>query len=373
MQTLAEFEAESILGATIFFSRRNKRNEPQRVFTTIAYQLAVKYPSYRKYVVHKLTNDPRVVGKSLTEQFKLFFTQPFGRENILDGTHEAVLILLDGLDECRGEAAQRQLVTLIGRFVLLYPTIPLFWILASRREPHLQKAFSQISHTDLDVPVNSSQSCTDVERYLRDKFYDIRQEYAHCFLPTVSIWPSELDFLQIAARASGLFIFASTVIRFIEDEERGNPVAQLQTVLRALGTIPSSETQSNPFAALDILYTEIIDSIPRQILPNTRNLLTFGLVRYAPFGVTCNWLGLTQADAYSALRKLQSVIIVPPPEAVERGGRLHVFHTSLLDYLLSSSRSGSFSINDEDSWKALFRSMTRVLVQSHNSGKLLFF
>ncbi|KAF5360722.1 hypothetical protein D9756_004659 [Leucocoprinus leucothites] len=374
MQTLAESEADSpksILGATLFFSRRDKRNDPRRVFTTLAYQLAVKYPLYRRYVVDLLSNDPRVVEKSPLEQFKWFFVRPFVQQNLLQEAQETVLILLDGLDECNGEAAQRELVTLIGRFVLDNPTVPLIWVIASRPESHIQKAFShpqvRNSYSALAVPINSTQGCADVEQYLRDKFDDIRLIYADCFPSTLPQWPSESDFLQIASRACGLFVFATTVIRFVEDENYGNPVSQLQAVLRAIEMAPSAGIEYNPFAALDILYTEIISSIPRQVLATTRKLLAFALVRYAPFGIACNWLGLTQADAYCALRKLQSILSIPPPEAVPHDGHLEVFHTSFLDYLLSPARSDSFSINEEEAWEGLSRAMVNVLLQSYNT------
>jgi hypothetical protein len=379
MQTLAEYEAHSpnsVLGAGIFLSRRNGRNDPHRIFVTIAYQLAVKYSSYRKYIVDILSADPRIIGKSVIEQFRWFLEKPLTRENVFGEAHKTILILLDGLDECKGESLTRELILLIGRFAWQSPTAPLIWIVASRPEPHIQLAFShphvQHSHIDIDVPVNSSQSCADVECYLRDRFTEIRQAYAPLFPPTTHAWPLESDFLLIAATASGLFIFASTITRFIEDESFSNPVSQLQKVLHAIRVICLLESQCNPFAVLDSLYTEILSSIPRQILPNTIDLLAFALVRYAPLGVACNWLGLTQADAYSALRKLQSVLRIPPPEAVPRNGHLEVFHASFLDYLSSLSRSGEFSIDDAKAWEKLFRVLGRVLLESYRPGERIF-
>ncbi|KAJ3573997.1 hypothetical protein NP233_g2076 [Leucocoprinus birnbaumii] len=371
MQTIAETEAEpsgSILGGTIFFSRRNGRNDLRHVFTTLAYQLAVKYPIYRRYIVQQLSNDPRLIEKSLTEQFKCFFTRPFTQGNFLE--ENTILILLDGLDECSSEASQRELITLISRFVLNNPVAPLIWIIASRPEFHIQRAFSdpkiQNSHQRLAVPLNTTQACLDVERYLRDKFDDIRLTYADCFSPTTQQWPPESDFLQIVSRACGLFIFASTIVRFIEDENVGNPVSQLRLVMRAIQTVPSIDPENSPLAALDSLYAEIISSLPPHYLPIVKGLLSLALVRYAPFGVACNWLGLTQADSYSALRKLQSVLSIPSPKAVSCDAHVGLFHTSFLDYLLSPSRSSGLLIEDREAWEDVFLAMTNVLRQSYN-------
>ncbi|KAJ2922426.1 hypothetical protein H1R20_g14662, partial [Candolleomyces eurysporus] len=63
-----------------------------------------------------------------------------------------------------------------------------------------------------------------------------------------------LDIEALVRAASGRFIYAATVIRFIS-ERRSSPVNKLNAVL----TWTSGENQrSNPFAALNLLYTSII-------------------------------------------------------------------------------------------------------------------
>jgi hypothetical protein len=98
-QTISDLEFESstsILGSTLFFSKVQRRGDPKRVFVTLAYQLAVKYPSYRKYVVDMLVRDPNAVHKSMAKQFKQFILQPIGAENLFEGLGTAVLMVLDG-------------------------------------------------------------------------------------------------------------------------------------------------------------------------------------------------------------------------------------------------------------------------------------
>jgi hypothetical protein len=71
VRTTSELESQTpILGATFFFSKLHRRDDPQRVFVTLAYQLTVKYQSYRKYVVDMLTANPHAVHKPMAEQFK---------------------------------------------------------------------------------------------------------------------------------------------------------------------------------------------------------------------------------------------------------------------------------------------------------------
>jgi hypothetical protein len=355
MQTVAQIEDNSpasTLGATVFFSRPNEHNDPKCLFTTIAYQLAVKYPLYRQYITDILTNDPQIVMKSISEQFKFFIVKAFVERDLFQGLRKAVSILLDGMDECKGEEAQRELILLIGRFTLQYPNIPLIWLIASRPEPRIRAAFSSSHikdcHLDINVPVDSNQACADVERFLRDKFSEIRTRYSDFFPLGDQSWPLEADFLKVTNAASGHFLFAELIIRFIVDENYGNPVSQLQTVLAVIKSTPLSEFQPNPFTLLDNLYTQILANIPPDVIPTTKALLAWSFCcswyqgEEMGWPLICNLLDLSQAAAYGALRKLHSVIRVPPPELMENNTKLQVFHASFTDYLRSSPRSGQY-------------------------------
>ncbi|KAF9454362.1 hypothetical protein P691DRAFT_754612 [Macrolepiota fuliginosa MF-IS2] len=72
IQTLAEAVSAGMgkLGTTLFTSRPNERKESNCVLTTITYELAVKDPTYRAYITERMAADPRILAKSMTEQFK---------------------------------------------------------------------------------------------------------------------------------------------------------------------------------------------------------------------------------------------------------------------------------------------------------------
>ncbi|KAF9447910.1 hypothetical protein P691DRAFT_793112 [Macrolepiota fuliginosa MF-IS2] len=287
LQTIAETEAKSltsILGATLFFSRPNDRDDPQRVFTTIAYRLAVIYPSYRQYIVRLLTLDPMIVKKSMREQFNAFIIQPFAIMELLSGSHDTILIVLDGLDECKGDGAQREVILLIGTFALQYPTSPLIWLIASRPEIHIQDSFSshavQLSYGEIQVVVDSDEGRRDVEKYLRESFASIRKNHRRSIPSSLQEWPSESDLTTIATRSSGLFIFPSTIIRFIGDEDYADPTSRLKIVLDVIESTTLSTGGNNPFATLDALYTRILSEIPLDVLQTTLRLV----VRIVHFG-----------------------------------------------------------------------------------------
>ncbi|KAF9441272.1 hypothetical protein P691DRAFT_519006 [Macrolepiota fuliginosa MF-IS2] len=373
LQTIAETAsgaATSILGATLFFSRPNSRDDPKRVLITIAYRLAVRYPLYRQYIVRLLTIDPRLVEKSLAEQFKTFIVQPFGVEQLLAEHHGTVLILLDGLDECNGEEAQCEIILLIGRFVLQYPTCPLIWFIASRPEPHIQDSFLkwelQRAYGEMRVLVDSDQGRRDVETYLRDNFANIREKHRRS-IPSSQQWPSESDLSTIAIRSSGLFIFPSTLIRFIGDTAYADPISRLKIALDVIESTSSSDGGHNPFETLDALYTRILSEVPRDVISTTLRLLALciaGLEGYN-FAQTCNWLGITQGRAYGALQRLHSVLYVPEPQNASTGA-LRAFHASFYDYLRLPSRSGAFYVMVPELIRYHYLRWIRILLESHS-------
>ncbi|KXN82249.1 hypothetical protein AN958_02799 [Leucoagaricus sp. SymC.cos] len=393
MQSLAEdltnedLNSDSeILGATLFFSRAFKRDDPHWVVPTLAYQLAVKFPSYRKYVVDLLNKDPKVVEKSFAEQFKRFIVKPFVKKGSLTGlSQENILIILDGLDECAGEAAQRQIILTIGGFVLQNPDSPLLWIMASRPEPHIKAAFCSkaiwSAWLEVEVPVNSTQACLDVELYLRFEFDSIREKYPLVFdldsEETDEQWPPEIQFVKVAKSSKGLFVFATTATRFIDDPNYGNPISQLNRILDVIDSVPQTAghvaaAAASPFAALDALYLEILSHIPPDILPTTRNILgcmtkPYPTLALSSLSKTSNWLGLTQAHAYGALQKLHSVIDIPKPQEKERA--LRAFHASFIDFLVTPTRSGTFSLYGLDVKRKQFNAASRILEEAYDADQ----
>ncbi|KAF5357859.1 hypothetical protein D9756_001838 [Leucocoprinus leucothites] len=355
-------------GAAIFFSRPNQRDNPRLVFPTIAYQLAVRYPFYRQYIAAELSDDPMLLDKSVSEQFKRLITQPFADQGLCYES-KSLVIMLDGLDECNGEQEQANIISLITQFILRNPNVRLLWLISSRPEPHICDVFSRINVLSLyhreNVPINSNESCKDVERYLRKAFMEIYQRYSDCFSENTR-WPTESQFLTLCAAATGLFAFAAAVVRFIGDAEYGNPILQMNGVLSAIEK-RSSEQDSlriNPFASLDAVYIRILSSIPEVLLPTTvRILQQLICMPHSRFVDLANFLGLAQHEVYSALRGLHSLLSIPPPY-LAHDEKITTYHASFTDFLRDSVRSGQFCIKISAMVEDHVSCSLRILVQT---------
>jgi hypothetical protein len=403
VQTLAEaLSASGRLGATIFFSRPNGRSNPQKVFPTLAYQLATRDASYRAYISDLMVTDSRPLEvKAMKEQFRLLILEPFVQRGIRKGQGD-ILLAIDGLDECGGdldhqpsglprhqgrthEEIQTEMIELISAFVQNHPFVPLIWIIASRPETHLKASFfaSRVkdSYIEEDIPIDSTEACKDVEKFLHSSFTAICERYPD-HLNAETPWPSHDHFLQIATAAKGLFAFAQVVVRFIEDSRVGNPVTQLGYVLAAIAKLRKSQQSTHPLVALDAIYTAILERVPHEVINDTKRLLQIMIycqrhninVRDFTFVDMCNYLQISKVDAVTALRHLHSVVHFSRVKYIETS-RPQLYHASFGDYLQDPSRSEMFAT---DKWQIDLGTLMRYYLHANygecaNSSGVGFF
>jgi hypothetical protein len=381
LQTFAEILAKSkLLGASVFVSRPNGRNDPRRLFITIAYQLALRIEDYRTYIVELLNLNPDVVNKDLREQFRSFIIEPFVGKRIGAGG-KPWCILLDGLDELDGQGHQRNIIRIISTFARENSDIPLTWIISSRCERHITLTFNEEdvrpSHLNQYIPINTTDACKDVERYLQSEFESTQKEFPDSIGKD---WPPRASFLKLAATASGLFVFAETAIRFIKDPEYANPVQQLDLILSALDHVTVVSSDDQPlFSHLDALYTQILGSIPARSWLTTKRLFGFALVlnrsevkefrKFRPSSQSLRALsiifGLRQDIIYSCLAKCYSMLAIPP--WTDPYDSFRFLHASFSDYLMDSTRSGPYYISISDAEDDFLLSCANLL---HNFVKV---
>jgi hypothetical protein len=391
VQTVLESLPEELLGGSVFFSRPRGRNSPIRLFPSIAYQLAVRDISYRDYLTELMLRDPLSLRKSMKKQFRILFEEPFVDRKLREGQN-ILVIAVDGLDECGGDSnqgiadkitsrgrsseyAQCEIVQLISSFVLQHPSISLIWIIASRPEKYLQVTFDaeNISPSFLEenIPVDSTEACKDVEVYLNSEFTRIREIYPD--LMTTSPWPSTKDFSLITNKASGLFIFAEVLIRFVEDP---NPIRQLRDVLATISKVPTTKSRENPLAALDAMYAEIVSRVPPDLLePAKRIIGNIALLddnsvkrSIACLCLICNVLDIPKDIALTALRPLHSVLYFPAVHDVGTT-RPRFYHASFRDFLEDESRSHELSVKKYEVCDEIFEGLSKLAQDKQPHGK----
>jgi hypothetical protein len=138
-------------------------------------------------------------------------------------------------------------------------------------------------------------------------------------------WPSHTDLRSLVRKASGSFIFAFTLIKFVDD---GQPHRKLPIAL-------------NAHAGLDPLYAQVLSAAPRS--HEFKRVISTIMLLTSNLSVTAlgHLLQLDTADVLEALLGVQSILMIPG-----NGDQpVRLFHTSLRDFLTSKPRSGDFFID----------------------------
>lgn len=162
-ETLAETESPKLPFSTLFFSRPNQRDDPKKVFNTLAYGFAVVERPYLQFLEERLAADPGFFAKSIEEQFKRLFIMPFANGRVRTDSRRWV-VLLDGLDECNDEREQCKILDVIYSSIIYHTqTTPFIWIIASRPEAHLRSAFAQIQERctaiwTIEIPIDTTNA-----------------------------------------------------------------------------------------------------------------------------------------------------------------------------------------------------------------------
>ncbi|KAF9441546.1 hypothetical protein P691DRAFT_766161 [Macrolepiota fuliginosa MF-IS2] len=336
-QTLGEWaEKSGVLGAAIFLSDSPSRNDLSRLFVSVAHQLARRDVQYSVRVAEKLLADGGLLTKDLGTQFRKLIVEPL---SVLVPSEKKLLVIIDGLDESTGEEEQQQVLQLIGGALASSQPLPIRWMICSRPEPYLRQRISEFETRCkwVEVPMDSG----DIDVFVRIGFRWIVSIYPDAIGPNET-WPDDGDIGVIVSASSGLFVYASTIVKFIEDRDIAAPKEQLEI---AREFIECGSSQMNPLKALDELYSRILLRVHPNHLSTTLQLLgTCALFPQLPALELANLLNISQEKFYAALRRVHSVVHVPPPDkaAVDH---LDFFHSSFIEFLRVSSRSQNFFLD----------------------------
>ncbi|KAJ7645215.1 hypothetical protein DFH06DRAFT_1212693 [Mycena polygramma] len=373
-QTMAERWADAeCLGAAFFFARwREGGSSGKTLFPTIAYQLALHIPQLRTSIGRAVEEDPAICDKALEEQARVLIVNPVS--GLLDHDHgpSPYLVIIDGLDECAGTAVQSRIIQAVFR-ICTDNSLPLRFLICSRPEPHIRETFESMEHraeVRRVVLDDSFQPSLDIRRYLRDRFADMQQRRFPNEFGTYPPWPSDEDLATVVNAASGQFIYAATVTKFVDDEY-SHPADQLRLVLRVSGTQAVSA-----FGDLDNLYSLILSTNPNVSLvvrilgaffaiPDPENILRHSAAFLDSI------LGLQRGTVRLALRGLHSILFIPDSD----DSRIRVHHASLHDFLSSPERSGRFYLARETHHTELAEQCLSIILRSveepHPSNALL--
>jgi len=335
-QTFAEMcFADGKLGASFFCSRDfEERSNLRSIFPTIAFQLAHRFPQFRRELLPVLMDNPDVGRETLCSQMEKLIVGPFEAT----GTH--TLIVIDALDECQDKEPASALLSILSRYVERIPFVKFF--ITGRPEPRIRSGFRLESlrpHTDVLKlhEVQPSSVDSDIKLFLKTRFAEISKNRSDCNFE--EDWPGAYYIDILSRKAAGLFIYASTVVKFISSplhlpDERLHLVYSLR-----------QDTSHEGRSGIDLLYTQVleqafhdVDSHDHELHSRFKSVVGTIVLIFRPLSI--NTLSdllsndCTPPRISTSLRTLHSVLLVP--DSTEDPVR--VIHKSFPDFLTNPGR-----------------------------------
>ncbi|TDL18320.1 hypothetical protein BD410DRAFT_793366 [Rickenella mellea] len=340
-QTIAEYYGErGRLGASFFYSRdQQDRREINHLFPTLALQLGDFSPSLRFLIAKAIKTDKMILRRNWKTQLRCLILEPLA--GVMPSFRSPIVVVLDALDECENQETAAEIVRLLITKIH-DANLPIKFFITSRPEIELRSMFtsSQTSPATRAVVLHEiSESIVqdDLQLYLRMSLERIASKNSDVIKP--GTWPTDGDIDRLVKKAGKLFIYAATIVKFLEKSRYKAP-DHLRTILTA---DISSIRSSNPLAALDQLYSQILETAvmagPEEP-DDAASLISriMGTVVLLFVRLSCQDLGsllkLRELEVRGALVHLHSLLIVP------RDNNLPVqsFHASLHDYLANNKR-----------------------------------
>ncbi|KAJ3522597.1 hypothetical protein NMY22_g11825 [Coprinellus aureogranulatus] len=357
---------DGLLAAAFFFSSFSSsanRSSKRHLVTTLAYQLAQLdgHEPLRQRILAALERDKSLFSKRLASQLEDLILRPLrevqqpvrkrvrfllallGRRSRPPLPISPRIIIIDGLDEVLADASregtfenprqaneedQLEILSLLLQ-VANDPSCPFRILIASRPERVIRNFFSGTAK-DITRELFLDEKYlpdADIRLFLESNFADIRRRY-----DLSPAWPTEDAIQGLVKAASGQFIYAATVVRFLT-----SATVSPQVRLEFVQTLRCDEEGVKPFASLDALYTLVLGSSPEPTKA-VRWISVFNRQSQHSALFFKRLLQEYSGQADYILENLTSLIRVPSPK--HPNSHYGLYHKSLIDFFEDPRRCG---------------------------------
>ncbi|KAG8912658.1 hypothetical protein FRC02_005899, partial [Tulasnella sp. 418] len=198
-----KLDEKGLLGASFFFSRDEEhRRSTDRLFPTIAYQLARSKALYRKQIVSAA--DPDACTAMIETQLQRLVVEPLKTVK-KDATSSPIILILDALDECENEDQITKMIFLLSTALQdLQPHVDLKVMVTGRPETHIQ---GQFNRPGMEI-VSSISKLHDIERSIVREDINLYLSHhlegiGHAMHMSDIVWPHKNDVEALTDMADG--------------------------------------------------------------------------------------------------------------------------------------------------------------------------
>jgi RecA/RadA recombinase len=349
---------EGRLGASFFFSRGGGELETARTFvTTLAVQLARRHAALRTAICAAVHDHPDIAAQLLSEQWRRLVWGPCERlvrtqEEQAEAEADILLpaappvplplvVVIDALDECKAPTEIEFVLALLadGMNDRAGEPAPLKIFLTSRPEITVRAGLDSMSESQrrhvilhhVESSVVNHDTCLFFERKLAT------------LIPHRPMLPGLTDqevLQRLVGRADGLFIWAATACRYIQE---GGLHARRR--LDVIVNHPVLAAATSPERKLDSIYTEVLQNALREMWTADEkeefcHLLNDVVGTIAVLFSSLSASGLatllsrSEHDILDVLCDLHSIFDIPD----DRSEPIRPHHASVRNFILSRQR-----------------------------------
>ncbi|KAG8706277.1 hypothetical protein FRC09_002492 [Ceratobasidium sp. 395] len=329
-----QLERSRELAASFFCARQLQEcRKADRIIPTISYQLSRFSLPFRAAVSQVLEIDPDVYNQPLLDQFRQLIFEPLVK--VKDTLPTGLVVVVDALDECDDNRKADVLKSL-----LLYAReLPVKFFVASRPDAKI-----------LDSMHRRKGDYTPVELRLHDLDRSIVEEDIRTYLRTKIALHVDLPVahLETLVKRSGvLFIYAATVVRYIESNNFSRATKRLREVLAgdSIGSVSDSDRGINALYSTILAAAFEDPDLNKSDRANLKQILNTVVCAQEPLSVEvmARLLGFDSETVHAALHSLLSVLQVSDTTQI-----VTTLHESFPDYLLDKSRSDVFHCDPKE-------------------------
>ncbi|KAG8783335.1 hypothetical protein FRC12_019849 [Ceratobasidium sp. 428] len=329
-------EEHDLLAASFFCKRDDPAQRDARcVLNTIVYGLAMKCSAYKRAVAKVIQADSQICTAHMQRRYISLVEEPLKITNQSNVT-KGLVVVIDALDETVNDEYRSALLAHLRSTCSLISWLKI--VVTSRPDSDIVDAFGQTSEFTSSRNIMADNAANDIHVFVRRRLAAIAK------FRSQPEWPED-KVKSLAARASGLFIWAETACKFID---AGLDVdARLDQMLQ----LHQSAGALRPFAGLDELYSTAIRSgIKDEDEDNKTTIrLCVGAIvatsSRAPLPISDLGRLLSKRVNTKALRTVVKALSSVLYEHGGAGGPVRVYHPSFEDYITDSTRSGDFYVD----------------------------
>ncbi|TFK22441.1 hypothetical protein FA15DRAFT_517375 [Coprinopsis marcescibilis] len=388
-QTTIEGSANdgTLLAAFFFFAGDGNRNLLDPLIPTIAYQIAQRITEASEPIILAVERNPTIFKLKMEAQAESLIVEPL-RQAMSSSISTASwprTIFIDGIDECRGEESQSRLLSVVKGITLAFSDTDfrIKFLLSSRPEYAMRTAispkgvFGKSEDLLYRIELSKYDATSDIRLFLQRHLREIGNNSDYP-LPSKGSWPSDEDIETLVANASGQFIYASTIVKYLSDRRR-SPVKHLQIIL---SWRPGVLQKERPFALLDTLYTNIYVAAQATYSASRDIDDPQTIVRY----IRMLQIVEEQAGVIARIRSLEKLMLLDQGELDivvsdlhsivkslrdndnDRFLQLRFYHKSISDFLEDPSRSGPLFVSSHLAALEWFSRSTAWIEQANSTA-----